>query len=127
MGATLRGATLALCGLAVTLLAAAPLAQAPAPAAAAAPKGDAARGRKLYDSVGCYQCHGFVAQGGGAGPRLAPKLLPFDALSRYVRKPTGDMPPYTAKVVSDQELADIYAFLATIPQPPAVDSIPLLK
>ncbi len=37
------------------------------------------------------------------------------------------MPPYTVKVVSDQELADIYAFLMAIPQPPPIDSIPLLK
>ena len=37
------------------------------------------------------------------------------------------MPPYTPKSVSDQELADIYAFLLTIPAPPAVDSIPILR
>jgi hypothetical protein len=36
------------------------------------------------------------------------------------------MPPYTSKVVSDQELADIYAFLLTIPAPPAADSVPIL-
>ena len=36
------------------------------------------------------------------------------------------MPPYTAKVVSDQELADIYAFLLTIPTPPAANTIPIL-
>jgi hypothetical protein len=36
------------------------------------------------------------------------------------------MPPYTAKVVSDQELADIYAFLVTIPAPPAANTIPIL-
>jgi hypothetical protein len=37
------------------------------------------------------------------------------------------MPPYTAKVLSDQDLADIYAYLMSIPPPPAIDSIPLLK
>jgi len=37
------------------------------------------------------------------------------------------MPPYTAKVVTDQELADIYAFLLSMPAPPAVDSVPILK
>jgi mono/diheme cytochrome c family protein len=40
--------------------------------------------------------------------------------------PTGQMPPYTVKVVSDQELADIYAFVLTIPPPPAVNTIPIL-
>jgi len=29
-------------------------------------------------------------------------------------------------VVSDQELADIHAFLSTIPPPPAVNTIPIL-
>jgi cytochrome c1 len=48
-------------------------------------------------------------------------------LARYVRKPLGEMPPYTAKVVSDQELADIYAFLQSRPRPPAAKSSPLLK
>jgi len=37
------------------------------------------------------------------------------------------MPPYTAKVMSDKEVADIYAFLLTIPAPPAVSGIPLLN
>jgi hypothetical protein len=37
------------------------------------------------------------------------------------------MPPYTAKVVSDQQAADLFAFLQSLPKPPAVDSIPILK
>jgi hypothetical protein len=37
------------------------------------------------------------------------------------------MPPYTTKVVSDRELADIFAFLASIPPAPAPDTIPLLN
>jgi cytochrome c1 len=37
------------------------------------------------------------------------------------------MPPYTAKVVSDKDLADIYAFLKSVKEPAPVDSIPLLK
>ena len=94
----------------------------------AAPVGDAANGKKLFAGIGCYQCHGYEAQGGGAaGPRLAPRPMAFAAFSKYIRTPTGDMPPYTAKVVSDQNLADIYAFLASIPPPPPIDSIPLLK
>ena len=36
------------------------------------------------------------------------------------------MPPYTDKVLSNQELADIYAFLQARPRPPAVDTIPQL-
>ena len=37
------------------------------------------------------------------------------------------MPPYTAKVVTDQDLADIYAFLLTIPQPPPIESVPIFS
>jgi ubiquinol-cytochrome c reductase cytochrome c subunit len=94
-------------------------------AQAAAPKGDVENGKKLYSSYGCYQCHGYAAQG-GAGARLAPRPIAFATFSRYVRRPTGQMPPYTAKVVADQELADIYAFLVTIPAPPAANTIPIL-
>jgi mono/diheme cytochrome c family protein len=44
----------------------------------------------------------------------------------YVRNPSGDMPPFTSKVLSDQELASIYAFLQAQPVPPPPASIPLL-
>jgi hypothetical protein len=37
------------------------------------------------------------------------------------------MPPYTVKVASDGDLADIYAFVAARPAAPPVASIPLLK
>jgi len=93
--------------------------------AANAPAGNVENGKKIFSSYGCYQCHGFVGQG-GAGARLAPRPISFAAFSKYVRQPADQMPPYTTKVVSDQELADIYAFLMTIPQPPAANSIPLL-
>src|SRR5436190_24111903 len=92
-----------------------------------APAGNAETGRKIFVSYGCYQCHNYAAHGGGAGPRLAPKPIAFAAFTRQVRKPVNEMPPYTAKVVSDKELADMYAFLLTIPEPPAVSSIPILK
>ena len=95
---------------------------------AQAPSGNAQHGKQIFASYGCYQCHGREAQGGpGTGPRLAPNPISFDALSKYVRQPTGQMPPYTRKVVSDQDLADIYAFLRSVPQPPPAKSIPLLN
>ena len=104
------------------------LAQAPsqAPADSAIPTGNADNGKKLYAQYGCYQCHGYAAQG-GVGARLAPRPLAFAAFSKYVRQPSGEMPPYTTKVLSNAQLADIYAFLRSVPQPPPVDSIPLLK
>ena len=119
--------------VALTLVAAlttVPHAQVPVarPAAAAAPTGNADNGKKLFTSYGCYQCHGREAQGSTAtGPRLGPRPIAFAALSKYVRQPTGQMPPYTSRVVSDADLTDIYAFLQARPQPPPLDSIQLLK
>jgi mono/diheme cytochrome c family protein len=92
------------------------------------PTGNSQNGKKLFTSEGCYECHGHQAEGTSVGgPRLAPNPIPFAALVKYVRHPTGQMPPYTSKVVSDAELADVYAFLQSLPQPPKADSIPALK
>ncbi len=92
------------------------------------PAGNAENGKRVFNKIGCYECHGREGQGSTmTGPRIAPDPVPFDVLARYVRKPTGEMPPYTAKVVSDQELADIYAFLQSRPHPPAAKNIPILK
>ena len=93
-----------------------------------APPASVEEGRKLYASYGCYQCHGYEGQGSSAtGPRLGPRPLPLASFSRYVRRPTGQMPPYTTKVVSDSDLAKIHAFLEARPAPPAVNTIPQLK
>ena len=83
-------------------------------------------GATAYKKNGCYECHVNEAQGGPQGPRLGPNPIPFPRFVTYVRNPTGDMPPFTAKVLSDQDLAGIYAFLQARPQPPPVNSIPLL-
>src|SRR5258705_12350531 len=100
---------------------------APAPQSANVPAGNAANGRKLFVSFGCYQCHGYEAQGGSAGPRLAPRPIAYAQLMKYVRHPTGEMPPFTDKIVKDAELTDIYAFLRAQPAPRDVDTLPLLK
>jgi mono/diheme cytochrome c family protein len=93
-----------------------------------APAGNAENGKRIFAKNGCYECHGREGQGSNmTGPRIAPDPVPFDVLTRYVRKPSGEMPPYTDKVVSDRELADIYAFLQSRPHPPAPKNNPLLK
>jgi ubiquinol-cytochrome c reductase cytochrome c subunit len=88
----------------------------------------AARGKTAFVKVGCYACHGREAQGGGTyGPRLAPSPIPFPAFLSYLRKPRGEMPSYSEKVLSDAALADIYAFLRSQPPPPDRDTIRILK
>lgn len=87
----------------------------------------AANGHALFVKVGCYQCHGYQGQGGAAGPRIAPDPLPFDGLAAFVRTSSGEMPPYTTTILSDGDLADIYAYLQSIPRPPALADVPLLK
>ena len=118
--------------LMVSVLVSVSAAQAPAPAQNATPKGNAENGKKLFVAIGCYQCHGYAAHGPGGdsllgGPRIAPHPIAFPAFSKYLRQPKGQMPPYTLKIASDQDVADIYAWLLTIPDPPPVSSIPLFN
>jgi mono/diheme cytochrome c family protein len=62
----------------------------------------------------CANCHG--AQGeGGYGPDLAGRGLSFESFRRAVRQPWGIMPAYSDGQLSDQTLADIYAFLTSLP------------
>ena len=112
-----------LLSLAASLTMPALLAQTPAP-----PQGNAEKGKQLFVDRGCWQCHGLAAQGGGiAGPRLAGRVPTWPAFSRSVRRPAEEMVPYTEKVLPEAELADIYAWLKSIPEPPAVSSLPQLN
>ena len=90
------------------------------------PTGRVETGAEIYRSTGCFQCHANEGQGGAQGPKLGPDPISFPRFTWYVRHPTGSMPPYTHVVMSNRDLADIYAFLAARPRPPEVDRIPLL-
>ena len=87
----------------------------------------AENGKRLFVRDGCYECHGYAGQGGIAGARLAPPVLNAQAITRYIRRPAGAMPGFSDKVISDQEVADIYAYLKTIPAPKPVKDIPILN
>ena len=93
----------------------------------AASAGDAAKGKQAYVRVGCFACHGHQGQGGVAGLKLAPDPMPYETLVAFVRTSSRQMPPYSAEILSDEELGDIYAFLQSIPNPPDPKSIPALK
>jgi mono/diheme cytochrome c family protein len=87
--------------------------------------GDAKNGKKIYVKYGCYECHGREGQGSSvSGPRLGPNPVQFAVFVRYVRQPAGEMPPYTEKVMSEQELADVYAFLQSLRHPQVTNSSP---
>lgn len=95
-----------------------------------APGGDAANGRRLYLAVGCFECHGRAGQGGRfnyPAPALARTALPLAAFSALVRAGPNDMPAYAKPVLADQDVADILAFLRSLPGRRPASDIPLLN
>ena len=90
------------------------------------PRGNAQTGKQLFADKGCYSCHGFVGQGSREGPRLTPPLA-YPAFIAQLRTPRAIMPPYEAALVSDQQAADIHAYLASQPKPPDPKSVKLLQ
>jgi cytochrome c553 len=100
---------------------------------------NAANGKVLFETrYRCYSCHGFSGQN-GPGARLVPMKMTqqqFFAFVRHPRDPRKDsspsgqqdrMPPYSAKVLPDAELADIYAHIKSLPDSKAAKDIPLLR
>jgi mono/diheme cytochrome c family protein len=97
-------------------------------AVADAAHGDPVAGKRLFLADGCYQCHGTTGAGGGtAGPRLAPNPLPVEGVTAKLRTASGRMPVYTAAVISDAQIADIVAYLQSIPRGQPAQDIPLLN
>ena len=100
----------------------------PASLALAASTGNAANGKRVYLADGCFYCHGTTGAGGGnAGPRLAPNPLPLEGVKAKVRTASGRMPVYSPAVLKDAEIADIVAYLQSIPQGKAAKDIPALN
>jgi ubiquinol-cytochrome c reductase cytochrome c subunit len=90
--------------------------------------GDAQHGEKLFAADGCYQCHGYVGQGSiRTGPALAPAVIPMSAFTAQLRKPMDKMPAYTEVVLSSGDIADIYAYLKSLPKPPNPADVALLQ
>ena len=88
----------------------------------AVPRGDAERGRAVYLELRCHSCHGTVGQGSGfsgGGPKLLPDLFPWEAFLQQMRRPRLDMPAYLPRWVSDQDVADMYAYLERLRDAPA--------
>jgi ubiquinol-cytochrome c reductase cytochrome c subunit len=96
--------------------------------ASAQPAGDVARGKAAYMKQMCYTCHGTVGQGGdrGSGPRIAYDVWPYEAFAQQTRRPRDVMPRYPVEHLSDQEMADIYAYVASFKKGKPAKEIPLL-
>ena len=87
----------------------------------------AEKGKTEFFKHGCWQCHGYQGQGGVTGPKLAPDPIPFDTLSNFVRTTNRQMPPFRKEILADDDLADIYAYLQSIPKGPDPKSISILN
>ncbi len=94
---------------------------------ASAVAASAEKGKVGFVQHGCWQCHGYQGQGAVTGLKLAPDPIPFETLSTFVRTTNRNMPPFREEILSNDDLADIYAYLQSIPKDPDPASIPLLN
>jgi mono/diheme cytochrome c family protein len=95
-----------------------------------APQGDAANGKRLYLTDGCFTCHGRSGQGGaynGPAPILAKTALPFDGFKGQIRNPVNDMPAFSDALLSEKDIADIYAFVQSLPGRGSAKDIAILN
>ena len=95
-----------------------------------APAGDVGNGKRVYLADGCFTCHGRVGQGGaynGPAPRLAQTAMPFDGFKGQVRNPVNDMPAFSDANLSDKDIADIFAFVRSLPGPRSAKDIAILN
>ncbi len=117
----------ALVAVAVLVVVASAAAQTAAPSAqtTSPPSGNAQNGKAVYLKYSCYACHGYDGHG-GAGARLVPMRMNLPGFTAYIKNPR-QMPPYSARVLSDEQAADLWAYVKSLPESPAATAIPLLS
>jgi mono/diheme cytochrome c family protein len=114
------------CAFSAAILVGLSVGSAAGPASAQA-LGGATAGRELFRNKGCYECHGLAAQGAaGVGPALQPPRSNFSDFLAYVRRPAGQMPPYSARLLTASEAQAIYDHLRSLPKGRTAAEIPLL-
>src|ERR1051326_4473399 len=92
--------------------------------------GDPANGKLIYAKMRCFTCHGRAGQGGAfnyPAPALAAIELPVEAFQAFLREPANDMPAYSPALLSDQEAADMWAWLHSLPGRKPAKEFPLLN
>ncbi|HTF13990.1 MAG TPA: cytochrome c [Burkholderiales bacterium] len=93
-----------------------------------APRGSAERGKKLFVELNCHSCHGTHGQGGGRNSEpTIPAGYPWQGFLNQLRKPRQDMPAYEEKLVNNQDVADMFAYFASLKPAPAAKDIPQLR
>jgi len=89
-------------------------------APAADQKADEQAGALLYRDKGCPQCHGAALEGNKKGPALADirddKEWPPEKLTKQIMDGGQKMPPF-ADSLTDQEIAQLVAFLRAKDRP----------
>jgi ubiquinol-cytochrome c reductase cytochrome c subunit len=81
------------------------------------PPGDARSGRDLY-LTNCAACHGSGGAGGTLpGGQVAPRILgvPGQQVTEAIRVGPGLMPPFGSSTLTDQQAADIVAYVGAMP------------
>lgn len=92
------------------------------------PKGSAERGKKVFIDHNCHSCHGTHGQGGGRGSEpTIPAGYPWQGFLNQMRKPRLDMPAYEEKLVSNQDVADMFAYFSSLKAAPAAKDVPQLR
>jgi mono/diheme cytochrome c family protein len=83
---------------------------------AAGPAGDPEVGKAVWalGNTSCRNCHGGEAEGAW-GPDLAGRNLTLARFLQAVRKPAGRMPAFVESQLSDREVADLVAYLNSLP------------
>ena len=99
--------------------AAAPTPSAPVEEDSAAPAADLARGQELYFANGCNICHGDTGAG-AIGPTLAATAFTAEQQLAQYRSPLGVMPAFSQDRVADEDVANINAWLKTLPLPATI-------
>lgn len=75
------------------------------------PPGNAENGKKWFTMNNCNSCHGEQGKG-GRGPAITPLDMTYGSFVKKLRtKNAPIMPYYPDSKLSDQDAADIYAYL----------------
>jgi mono/diheme cytochrome c family protein len=100
--------------------------------------GNAAAGKKLYETYSCYACHGYNGETGRAFVgNWSANLATESSFITFLRgranvapvQPSTSMPNFSADTLSDPQAKDIYAYIRTFKShaPANVEDIPVLN